>query len=55
MVYAEVMPRKRVNWSTTTAHSRLDIIAETIDIPTYVNWNGGLMHQAITNGLLRQG
>jgi hypothetical protein len=55
MVYAEVMLGKCVNWSAMTAHSRSDIIAETIDIPTNVNWNGGLMYQAITNGLLRQG
>jgi hypothetical protein len=55
MVYAEVMLGKRVNWSTMTAHSRSHIIAETIDIPANVNWNGGLMHQAIINGLLRQG
>jgi hypothetical protein len=55
MVYAEVILGKRVNWSMMMAHSRSDIIAETIDISTNVNWNGGLMHQAITNGLLRQG
>jgi hypothetical protein len=53
MIYAEVMLGKRVNWSTMTTHSRSDIIVETIGIPTNVNWNGGLMHQAITNGLLR--
>ena len=55
MVYAEVMPRKRVNWSTMMVHSHPDIIVETIDIPTNVNWNRGLMHQAITNRLLKQG
>jgi hypothetical protein len=55
MVYAEVMLGKRVNWSTMMAHICSDIIADTIDIPTSVNWNGGLMHQAITNGLLKQG
>jgi hypothetical protein len=42
MVYAEVMLGKRVNWSMMTAHSRSNIIAETIDIPTNINWNGGL-------------
>jgi hypothetical protein len=55
MVYAEVMLGKRVNWSTMTAHSRSDIIEDTIDIPTNVNWNEELMHQAIRNGLLMQG
>jgi hypothetical protein len=55
MVYAEVMLGKRVNWSTTTAHSRFYITVDTIDIPTDVGWNGGLMQHAITNGLLRQG
>jgi hypothetical protein len=55
MIYAEVMLGKHMNWSTMTAHSRSYIIAEIIDIPTNVNWNGGLMYQAITNGLLRQG
>jgi hypothetical protein len=55
MVYAEVMLGKHVNWSTMTTHSRSDIIGDTIDIPTDVNWNGGLMQHAITNGLLRQG
>jgi hypothetical protein len=44
-----------VNWSTMIVHSRSDIIADTIDIPTNVNWNGGLMYHAITNRLLRQG
>jgi hypothetical protein len=44
MVYAEVMLGKRVTWSTMTAHSRSDIIIETINIPTNVNWNRGLMH-----------
>jgi hypothetical protein len=53
MVYAEVMLGKPVNWSTMTVHSRSDIIAETSDIPTNVNWNGRLMYQAITNRLLR--
>jgi hypothetical protein len=53
MVYVEVMLGKRVNWSTMTAHSRFDITVDTIDIPTDVNWNGGLMQHAITNGLLR--
>jgi hypothetical protein len=37
------------------AHSHSDIITETIDIPTNIDWNGGLMHHAITNGLLKQG
>jgi hypothetical protein len=55
MVYAKVMLGKRVNWSTMTAHSRSYIARETIDIPTEVNWNGGLMHRAIVNGLFRQG
>jgi hypothetical protein len=55
MVYAEVMLGKRVNWSTMTAHSRSHITVDTIDIPTDVDWNGGLMQYAITNGLLRQG
>jgi hypothetical protein len=55
MVYAEVMLGKHVNWSTMTAHSRSHIIVDTIDIPTNVDWNGGLMQYAITNGLLRQG
>jgi hypothetical protein len=55
MVYAEVMLGKHVNWSTMTAHSHSHIITETIDIPTNVDWNEGLMHHAITNGLLRQG
>jgi hypothetical protein len=55
MVYAEVMLGKCVNWSTMIANSCFDIIVETIDIPTNVNWNGGLMHHTITNGLLRQG
>jgi hypothetical protein len=53
MVYAEVMLGKRVNWSTMTAHSRSNITVDTIDIPTDVGWNGGLMQHAITNGLLR--
>ena len=55
MVYAEVMLGKRVNWNTMTAHRRSHIIVDTIDIPTNVDWNGGLMEHAITNGLLRQG
>jgi hypothetical protein len=55
MVYAEVMLGKRVNWSTMMAHSRSHITVDTIDIPTDVGWNGGLMQHAITNGLLRQG
>jgi hypothetical protein len=38
-----------------TAHSHSHIIVDTIDIPTDVDWNGGLMQHAITNGLLRQG
>jgi hypothetical protein len=53
MVYVEVMLGKRVNWSTMTAHSRSHITVDTIDIPTDVDWNGGLMQHAITNGLLR--
>jgi hypothetical protein len=44
-----------VNWSTMMAHSRSHITVDTIDIPTDVDWNGGLMQHAITNGLLRQG
>jgi hypothetical protein len=55
MVYAEVMLEKRVKWSTMTAHSRSYIIMKTIDIPSNVDWNEGLIHHAITNGLLRQG
>jgi hypothetical protein len=55
MVYAEVMLGKRVNWSTMTAHSRSHINVDTIDIPTDVDWNGGRMQYAITNGILRQG
>jgi hypothetical protein len=55
MVYTEVMLGKRVNWSTMTAHSHSHINVDTIDISTDVNWNGGLMQYAITNGLLRQG
>jgi hypothetical protein len=55
MVYAEVMLGKCVNWSMMTAHSRSDITVDTIDIPTDVGWNGGLIQHAITNGLLRQG
>jgi hypothetical protein len=54
MVYAEVMLGKRVNWSTMSARNRSDITVDTIDIPTDVDWNGGLMQHAITNGLLRQ-
>jgi hypothetical protein len=53
MVYAKVMLGKWVNWSTMMAHSCSDIIAETIVIPTNVDWHRGLMHHAITNGLLR--
>jgi hypothetical protein len=55
MVYAEVMLGKHVNWSTMMAHSSSNITVDTIDIPTDVDWNGGLMQHAITNGLLRQG
>jgi hypothetical protein len=55
MVYAKVMFGKRMNWSTMTAHSRSHITVDTIDIPTNVDWNGGLMQNAITNGLLKQG
>jgi hypothetical protein len=55
MVYAEVMLGKLVNWSTMTAYSRSYIITEAIDIPSNVDWNRGLIHHAITNGLLRQG
>jgi hypothetical protein len=55
MVYAEVMLGKHVNWSTMMAHSRSHIITETIDIPSNVDWNGGLMHHAITSELHRQG
>jgi hypothetical protein len=53
MVYTELMLGKRVNWSTMTAHSRSHTNVDTIDIPTDVDWNGGLMQYAITNGLLR--
>ena len=55
MVYTEMMLGKRVNWSTMTAHSCSHIIVDTIDIPTDVDWNGGLMEHAITNRLFRQG
>jgi hypothetical protein len=54
MVYAEVMLGKRVNWSTMKAHNYSHIITKTIGIPSNVDWNGGLMHHAIANGLLRQ-
>ena len=54
MVYAEVMLGKRVNWITMTAHNRANILVDMMDIPTDVDWNGGLMEHAITNGLLRQ-
>ena len=52
MVSAEIMLRKHVNWSTMTAHSHSHITVDTIDIPTDVGWNGGLMEHAITNRLL---
>src|SRR5450759_452231 len=55
MVYAEVMLGKHVNWNTMTARYRSRITVDTINIPTDVDWNGGLMEHAITNGLLRQG
>jgi hypothetical protein len=55
MVYVEVMLGKRVNWSTMTAHNHSHIITETIDIPSNVDWNWGIMHHAIANGLFRQG
>jgi hypothetical protein len=55
MVYAEVMLGKHVNWITLTAHRRASILRDVLDIPTNVEWNGGLMEQAIANGLLRQG
>ena len=55
MVYAEVMLGKHVNWYTMMAHSRSHITVDTINIPTDVDWNRGLMEHAITNGLLRQG
>lgn len=54
MVYAEVMLGKRVNWITMTAHSRSHILVDELDIPTEVDWNGGLMEHTIANGLLRQ-
>jgi hypothetical protein len=54
MVYAKEMLGKRVDCITMTAHGCSDIIAVTIDIPTNVNWNRGLMHHAITNGLLHE-
>jgi hypothetical protein len=37
------------------AHSHSQIIRETIDIPLDVDWNGGLIYHAISNGLLQQG
>jgi hypothetical protein len=37
------------------AHSRFQIIKETINIPSYVDWNRGFMYYATTNGLFRQG
>jgi hypothetical protein len=43
-----------MNWSTMTAHSRSHITKETIDIPSEVDWNRGLMHHTIVNGLHRQ-
>ena len=46
---------KSVNWCMMTAHSHSYITVDTIDIPTDVHWNGGLMEHAITNGLLKQG
>jgi hypothetical protein len=54
MVYVEVMLGKRVNWNTMMAYS-CSHTRETIDIPSEVDWNGGLMHHAIVNGLLQQG
>jgi hypothetical protein len=42
MVNAEVMLGKHMNWSTMTAHSRSDIIAEIIDIPRMLIGTGGL-------------
>ena len=55
MVYAEVMLGKRVNWDTMTAHYLSHINVDAMDIPTHIDWNGGLMEHAIMNGLLRQG
>ena len=55
MVYAEVMLGKRVDWNTMTAHARSHINVNLMDIRSHVDWNGGLMEHAITNGLLRQG
>jgi hypothetical protein len=51
MVYAEMMLGKRMNWTMMMAHSRSQIIRETIDIPSDVDWNRGLMYHAIMNGL----
>ena len=48
MVYAEVMLGKCVNWTMMTAHSRSHIIRETIDIPSNVDWNGGLPKRLFT-------
>jgi hypothetical protein len=39
MVFAEVMLGKRVNWTIMTVHSRSQIIRETIDIPSDIDWN----------------
>jgi hypothetical protein len=55
MVYAEVMLGKRVNWSTMMTHSRSHITVDTIDIPTDVDWNGGLMQHAITHRATQAG
>ena len=55
MVYTEVVFGKCVNWSKMTAHSHFHITMDTIDICMDVDWNGGIMQHAITNGLLRQG
>jgi hypothetical protein len=42
MVYAEVMLGKRVNWSTMMAHSRSDIIVDTLTFPRMLIGTGGL-------------
>jgi hypothetical protein len=55
MVYAEVMLWKHVNWTMMTAHSRFQILRETIDIPLDNNWNEGFTYHAKTNELLQQG
>jgi hypothetical protein len=41
MVYVEMMLGKHVNWATMTTHSRSQILRETIDIPSDIDWNWG--------------